>query len=295
MPPKTAEKTADPALPLEQASDMAAGAPREAGDVTATEVAVRKHTAPAAVSGASDPMAVLHLMERMARNKEVDTAKLGQIREFGEAILNDQRRAAFDAAFAEMQVELPTITARGTIEIKAKGASGERDGRVLQSTKYAKWEDINDAIKPVLHKHGFGLRFVTGLADDGRVKVTGILSGHGHREESVFILPHDSTGSKNAVQAIGSSTSYGKRYAASALLNLTTRGEDDDGASTGSPSNDAPKITEDQIIFLREKCEAVGCTHKNFLKWCNVDSFANIEAAVYEGCIAGLDKFKKGG
>lgn len=286
---KTAEKTAEPALPLEGST---AAQPQE--PVAGQELTAHEGRAPARLSATvpapPDAMGVLHLMERMAKNKEVDTTKLAQIREFGQAILDDQRRAAFDQAFAEMQVKLPTITARGTIEIRAKGSSGERDGRVLQSTKYAKWEDINEVIKPILHEHGFGLRFVTGLADDGRVKVTGILSGHGHREESVFILPHDSTGSKNAVQAIGSSTSYGKRYAASALLNLTTRGEDDD-ASSFIDQDDRPKVSTQQIEALIDLCEAKGCPRPKFLKHIGVESFKDIPAADFDQHIALLNTY----
>lgn len=287
--PKSTEKTADPTLPLESTADQAAEAPVEGRELTAHKGGPTIH-APATPVGPSDPMAVLHLMERMARNKEVDTTKLAQIREFGEAIINDQRRIAFDAAFAQMQAEMPTITARGTIEIKAKGSSGERDGRVLQSTKYAKWDDINEAIKPVLQRHGFALRFVTGLADDGRVKVTGILSGHGHREESVFILPHDSTGSKNAVQAIGSSTSYGKRYAGSALLNLTTRGEDDD-ASSFIDQDARPKISQAQIEELMELCDSKGCPRAKFLKHIGVESFKDIPAVDFDAHITLIDSY----
>ncbi|WP_340146807.1 ERF family protein [Halomonas sp. PA16-9] len=43
-----------------------------------------------------------------------------------------------------------------------------------------------------------------------------------------MLLPADISGNKNAVQAFGSSTSYGKRYVLSALLNIT-RGQDDNG------------------------------------------------------------------
>lgn len=286
---KTAEKTVDPALPLEGAASAQPQEPVAGQELTAHEGRAPARF-PATAAAPSDAMGVLHLMERMAKNKEVDTTKLAQIREFGEAILNDQRRAAFDTAFAAMQAEMPTITARGTIEIKAKGASGERDGRVLQSTKYAKWEDINEAIKPILDRHGFGLRFVTGLADDGRVKVTGILSGCGHREESVFILPHDSTGSKNAVQAIGSSTSYGKRYAACALLNITTRGEDDD-ASSFVEQDDRPKVSTQQIEALIDLCETKGCPRPKFLKHIGVDAFKDIPAADFDQHIALLNTY----
>lgn len=49
-----------------------------------------------------------------------------------------------------------------------------------------------------------------------------------------MLLPADTSGSKNAVQAFGSSTSYGKRYVLCALLNITTRGQDDNG-QTAAP------------------------------------------------------------
>jgi hypothetical protein len=272
-------------LPLEDAADEVAQVPAERRDVTAHQghPPARASTLPV-----GDPMAMMQIMERMAKNKEVDPAKLTQIREFGEAILADQRRTAFDAAFSAMQADLPTITAKGTIEIREKGSGPT--GRIIQSTKYAKWEDINDAIKPVLQRHGFSLRFVTGLADDGRVKVTGILGGHGHREESVFILPHDSTGSKNAVQAIGSSTSYGKRYAACALLNITTRGEDDD-ASSFVDQDDRPKISTKQIDNLMDLCDSKGCPRPKFLKHIGAEAFKDIPAADYEAHIALLNTY----
>jgi len=245
-------------------------------------------------------LAMMAMMERIAKNKEVDVEKMREVKELGMSLLNDQRRAAFDDALAQMQDELPTITARGRLEIRAKDDKGGRSGALLQSTPYAKWEDINDVIKPILKKHGFVLRFKTGLTEDGRVSVTGILAGHGHREESSFSLPHDSTGSKNAVQAIGSSTSYGKRYAAGALLNITSRGEDDDGKKGGGkplegdfPGDKIETISSDQITQLRNLCKKQGCPEKKFTDWADVDRIEDIEASRFDGMVAGLNSFRK--
>ncbi len=81
---------------------------------------------------------------------------------------------------------------------------------------------------------GFALRFRVQRTDD-QISVTGILSHRdGHNEETTLSLPSDGSGSKNAVQAVGSSTSYGKRYTAFALLNITSTGEDDDGNKAGA-------------------------------------------------------------
>lgn len=256
--------------------------------------------APAPSEPVSETVALMRMMERIATNPAVDVEKMKQVRELGQQVLNDHRRAAFDDALAKMQADLPTIDAKGKLEIRAKDAKGDRSGKVIQSTPYAKWEDINEAIKPILKAHGFGLRFKTGLAPDGRVMVTGILSGHGHREEAEFVLPHDSTGSKNAVQAIGSSTSYGKRYAASALLNLTSRGEDDDGKKGGGrpiddgfPGASPACITSDQVTILINECKRVGCPTDKFLDWAQVATFEEIPASQFEGCMAGLDSFAK--
>ena len=72
-------------------------------------------------------------------------------------------------------------------------------------------------------------------------------------------LPVDLTGSKNAVQAAGSSVSYGKRYTVSALLNLTSRGEDDDARST----NNLVKQTIGQKEIDELQAAHHGCRHRH--------------------------------
>jgi hypothetical protein len=168
---------------------------------------------------------LMAVISRAASDPAVDVDKLERLMGLYERVSDRTAKAAFAAALAAMQTELPEITERGGISIDK--------GKTYQS-RYALWEDINAAIKPILANHGFALSFRTGLAGDGKITVTGVLSHRdGHSEETTMTLPHDSSGSKNAVQAVGSSTSYGKRYTAMALLNITTRGEDDDGKSGG--------------------------------------------------------------
>ena len=117
------------------------------------------------------------------------------------------------------------------------------------------------------------------MAQDGKITVTGVL-GHrdGHSEESTIPLPHDSSGSKNAVQAVGSSTSYGKRYTATLLLNIRTKGEDDDGKSGG----DSAAISEDQAehiieMLTRDKADVVG-----FCRYMKINSIIELPADQYK-------------
>lgn len=164
----------------------------------------------------SDQMTAL--IERLALSPDVDVAKLDRLLTHQDHVYRDKARAAFDVAFANLQSALPIIAENGQIH--------DRKGE-LQRT-YALWEDINEEIKPILSEHGFSLWFRV-ENDQQRVAVTGVLSHlGGHHVETTLSLPVDFTGNKNPVQAIGSSTSYGKRYVAAALLNLTSRGDDDD-------------------------------------------------------------------
>lgn len=175
--------------------------------------------------------AILSVLERMATSKDIDPERVERFMAMYERMEARNAEKAFASAFAEMQGELPEIPERGKIIIRDKN---NRDV-ILQETPYALWEDINEAIKPILAKHGFALSFRPGQEPDGRVSVTAVLRhSAGHRDEAKMVLQHDGSGSKNAVQAIGSSTSYGKRYAAMALLNITSRGEDDDGQAAGA-------------------------------------------------------------
>lgn len=178
---------------------------------------------------ASESAAILSVIERMATNPDIDPDRIERFIALKERMDKEAARKAFAAALAECQSELPVIEERGQIKYGKKSKDGEDEGPT-----YALWEDINEAIRPVLKRHGFALTFKTGQTLEGKITVTGILSHRdGHFEDTMIALMHDSSGAKNAVQAMGSSISYGKRYTASALLNITSRGEDDDGEAGG--------------------------------------------------------------
>lgn len=134
----------------------------------------------------------------------------------------DEAEVAFNAAYPDLQAALPTVPERG------RSSTGP----------YALLEDIIECTKPVLKAHGFGLTHRTEFLENGRlVRVVGTLTHKaGHSISSEFVSPADTSGSKNAVQAIGSIITYGRRYTTNSLLLIATRGEDTDARTTIAPA-----------------------------------------------------------
>src|SRR6185369_8501881 len=119
---------------------------------------------------------------------------------------------------AQMQGEIPVVIER------AKTNNGT----------YAPLEDIQDVIRPILQKYGFYLSFRTEWPNEKTVKVVGILTHKdGHERTSEFLSGADASGNKNAIQGLGSANHYGRRYTTKDLLNITSRGVDDDGYKAG--------------------------------------------------------------
>lgn len=182
----------------------------------------------------SDGAAIIDMIERAARDPSVDLDKMERLFAMKERMDASRAKQEFLAAFSELQRELPAVAKRG---------KGHND------KTYARFEDVIDTAKPHLADHGFSLSFRLEHSEK-TIKITGVL-GHasGHSESTDIVLPADASGSKNAVQAWGSSVSYGKRYVALTLLGIAT--EDDDDGKKADQSNSAP-VTEQDVADFRK-------------------------------------------
>ena len=211
--------------------------------------------------------AILSLVQRAASDPNCDIDKMERLMKMHTDMQARQAEAAFAAAMSDMQDELPVIAERGNA-----------NGRYT----YALWEDINAKIKPVLKRYGFALSFRTDTKDG--ITVIGILKHRdGHSEETSITLDPDTSGNKPGVQAVASAVSYGKRYAAGALLNLTSHGEDDDAYAAA-----VEYITDEQAATIADMIEATGSDKKLFLEWLKARSIAEIPAKHYDTAIRAL-------
>lgn len=226
---------------------------------------------------------MMAVISRAAADPSVDIDKMERLLSMQERMVARQAESEFAAALAIMQTELPSVGERGGIRDKSNR---------IQST-YALWEDINAAIKPVLSRHGFALSFRIDCSNG--IAVTGVLSHRcGHSESTTINLPSDTTGSKNAVQAVASSVSYGKRYTAGALLNITSHGEDDD-AFQAAPL----ELNEVQVAAITDLATEVGADLPNFLAYLasvakrRISTINEIPQVMYEEAKALLEQKRR--
>lgn len=229
---------------------------------------------------ASEAAALISMIERAAADPSVDIDRIERMYAMYERATARSAKTAFLEAVQKARKALPAIVKRGTIETNA---SKTDKARVKQST-YAKWDDVVEAILPVLDANDLVLTFRTSQDSLDRVSVTAVLSHvDGHSEQSQMALPIENGGSKNNAQGWGSSVSYGKRYTAFALLNLVGKDEDNDAA--GPP---VEPISQEQEDTIREALEANGKNAANFCKYFKLEKIGDLKASDYDRAIGAI-------
>lgn len=226
---------------------------------------------PIAQAQAGQEVSMLATISRLALDPRCDLDKLERLISLQTVMEQKSALEAFNAAFAEMQCEMPSVE--------------KRTENTHTKRMYADLDDINHAVRPVMAKYGFGVSFKIVTQSNG-VNVTGILMHKGgHREETSMLLPLDTGAGRSAVQSVGSTTTYGKRYVMCALLNITS-GDDND--NDGYQEQQDPLITPmqaRQVQKLLDQCSQK--VHENFERM--YGDPGQIPKSAFDGVIAGLN------
>ncbi len=184
----------------------------------------------------------------------------------------NQARKAFDEAVAEAKAEIKPIS---------KNRTGHN------SKRYADFAALASAVDPIISKHGLSYRFRTNQ-ENGQIKVTCVLSHRaGHSEETTLEGPADTSGSKNAIQAIGSTLTYLQRYSLTQALGLAAS-DDDDGVAGGTKT-----ISEEQANDLHALAEEIGVDKAKFCEFMKVDSIESIAAKDHARAVQAMEAKRK--
>lgn len=181
----------------------------------------------------------------------------------------NQARKAFDDAVALAKAEIKPV---------ARNATGHNNKR------YADFAAIARAVDPIITKHGLNYRFRSSQ-EDGRINVTCVLSHKfGHSEETTLSGPADTSGNKNAIQAIGSTLTYLQRYSLVQMLGLAA-GDDDDGSAAGS----GEAINDEQVAKLQSLIVEVAADIPKFCRYMKVGRIEEITVKDFARAVSALE------
>lgn len=210
-------------------------------------------------------VSLFKMIERLCSAKNVQVDKVSEMLNVWERLNAHQSKAEFDAALAAVKPELPVIIKNNEVILGA--------GRGYQ---YEDLASIANAIDKILARHGLSYRFNTTSTSDS-VTVTCKLSHvSGHTEENSLTGPIDKTGSKNPIQALGSSVTYLQRYTLKAALGLAA-GRDTDARPLDDVSEvQTDNIKPEQVLVLRALLKKTGRSEERLCKHYNVDKLENL-------------------
>jgi len=157
--------------------------------------------------------------------------------------------------------------------------------KTAHNNKYASLAHTLDSIKNQLSENGLSHTWKTEQTENQLITVTCCVTHQmGHQECTSMSANPDTSGSKNSIQAIGSTVTYLQRYTLFAILGLASTDQDNDGGIPDSYVNEADAINI-QALF-----EEVGGDKDKFLANFKAESFETIPAKQAKRAISMLEK-----
>lgn len=189
----------------------------------------------------------------MAISKDLDVDKLERLMEMQERWEARQARREFFEALAKFQQIIPAIIKWAEVDYKP-----QRGGRVYY--RFAALDSIIKQIKEPLQQCGLTYRYEydTSHAERGIAVTCVVTHLGGHSERTKMRAPADESGSKNIIQALGSSVKYLQRYTLLGALGIVTEEEDNDGRSADRQKAAASGEFADMVAVWVWKCVGSG-------------------------------------
>jgi hypothetical protein len=179
----------------------------------------------------------------LAVQKGADADQLGKLMELQLRWQANEARLAYVAALQAFKKNAPEI-------LKTRKVRYENKDHTFTEYSHAELDKIVECLTPALCAVGITATWRHGDSN-GRILVTCVLThALGHSEDVATLSgPADTSGGKNSIQAIGSTTHYLERYTFLGGLGLAAKGIDDDGMKAEGLSNDAVR---DYLLTMQD-------------------------------------------
>lgn len=223
---------------------------------------------------------LLAVIEKAARDPNVDVDKMERLFALQERLLARQAETEYAEAKARAQAEMPQIKRTG-------------DNQQTKSS-YAELDVIAAKVDPIMAKNGFSLSYGTAESHlDNHYRVTCRLRHRGGFFEDFHAdIPADTVGmkgtaNKTATHGFGSTMTYGRRYLKLLVWDIATTDDDGNAAMTGEP------IGFTDLEMLKARCSQVGRTEEALARFLKVPALSHLPAARFRDALAALDRIEQ--
>lgn len=219
----------------------------------------------------------LEMLSR-AIDRGVDAGMLEKLMELKERHEANEAKKAFNDAMTALKSKPLVVTKNKHV----KFGNTEYDHATLAQ--------VVDAVVSRLSEHGLSHRWETDQSEGGLISVTCIIThALGHEQRTRLCGVPDSSGSKNSIQAVGSTVTYLQRYTLMAATGLASHEMDDD-AKGAAP---AETITEKQAADLQALIDEIASEpvkyRERLCKYHKIASLTELPAKAYPDTVAQLE------
>lgn len=207
-----------------------------------------------------------------AIEKGIEPDKLDKMFELQERYEVNQAKKAFNHAMSEFAKNAPKLVKDRKVAFKQT------------QYNYVTLASVVNEVQKVMSKLGLSHRWKTNQENQMITVECIVTHEQGYSESSDFTAPPDTSGAKNAIQAIGSTISYGQRYTLLSILGLSAF-EDDDARSAVN----VEFITPEQVKMINELMLKTKTKLGQFLGYLKVDSLDKLPVIRFASAINALE------
>ena len=220
-----------------------------------------------------------------AQSDNVSIEKMEQLFQLQVKWEENEAKKAYYHAVAGFKAEAVDIVKNKQVRFKTTTGVTEY--------KHAELGQIVNTVTPLLSKWGLSHHWEY-AQNEGRIKVYCFLTHEqGYEKSTSLEAGADTSGGKNSIQAIASTTSYLERYTFLAMTGLASRDQDDDGKGA-TPPPDVEMITESQAMDLLCLIKEVGAKEDQFMAFFKIDNIGFLPAEKFPKAVKMLEA-KRGG
>jgi len=199
----------------------------------------------------------------MAIEKGADLATIEKFMDLKERQYAVEARKAYVVSMGQFRADVPTI---------------ERTKKAHNSN-YAGLAETIAEISEALVNNGLSHSWKTDQNEKSISVTCCVTHVLGHQECTTLSEFPDTSGSKNSIQAIGSTVSYLQRYTLFSILGLASKEADNDGNN---------RVSFEQAEELEALADKAGIDKGKFLVYFQAGSFNHIPAKQYKNALAAI-------